>query len=245
MFKSVSFIALSIAIIGCTESNPDIDTIQAIELTEQEIQSNEDENHETTPVDTSKVKISENDIKFCDDLIQELTGIERYVVMQDYTMLSAILEYKGETEKAKAVNEIIIVRDGELYPIKVNKLDSKNGYIEYAPMYAEVTCTATYWKLKDGGRLIATESNSCGPVCESDINFMKFMDGMYNDVDLKDIIPEIDNLKETLYPDYEKIEQDEPIEFKFNLPQKGKNIIYSVYDKELILNWTNEKFEML
>ncbi len=46
---------------------------------------------------------------------------------------------------------------------------------------------------------------------------------MYENIENHEIIPEIKSLPQMLVPDYK--ERSDPIEFKYELPQKEKNIL--------------------
>lgn len=241
--KFTFLLILLIVIISCGETDSDLPiTIPNSPIT-IEI---ENENVTDDFIDEPEKSITQSDIQFCDGLIDKLTGIERYVILGNYNILSAVLRHNGDTINSKAVNDIIFKRDGNLNKFDIKLLDTKSGFMVYAPIQAEVTYTTTYWNLADGGKLICTEEFSCGPVCSSGISFMKFMDGMYNDIEINEVIPEYENINQILFPDYNTydIENGDPLEFKFNLPQKGKDITYCLGDDCIILEWNNESFSI-
>ena len=238
MKTTLIYISISILLIGCTAksmgSSDNIITIEPAHNTDQDVEILEETEDDVLPTD----------IEFCNNLIAELNGIEKYVILGNYNILSAILMYNGDTANSNKVNEVIIKQDGHLNIFNINSLDKNNGYIIYGPIAAEVTYTATYWELKDGSRLICTEESTCGPVCSSSLSFLNYIDGMYSEVENTDVIPEYNTLQKSLLPKYDDldIETGDPLEFQFLLPKNGKDITYCLDEDCITLQWKNELF---
>jgi hypothetical protein len=108
--------------------------------------------------------------------------------------MASLLNYKGDSARYQKVYDILQKKDEyvPLYTIQV--LDTKNGYLVYAPNGAEVTYTKVYWNMKDGSQLLATEDWGCGPVCSSGVDFTLYKDGTFTGLDRKKVIPDIDAL---------------------------------------------------
>ena len=184
---------------------------------------------------------SEDSLKV-NEIIAELKGIEEFAIKQNYDLLLALLQYK-EDDRAEEVKAIIEKQELDYYhTFSIIELDPANGFIQYAPNMAEVTYTMTYWNMDDGSQLIAMEEWGCGPVCSSGLTFHRYMDGEYELLENKDVIPEIDEIPSWLVSDYDP-EGEEPYEFRFNLPQKGKDIEYCLDDNCINLVLENTVFK--
>jgi hypothetical protein len=187
--------------------------------------------------------ITADDSTYVNGIIKELVGIEKFAVRDDYDLLLAVLEYNND-ERASEVKTIIEKQQLDYYhTYGIQVLDPKSGYIQYAPIGAEVTYTMTYWNLDDGSKLIATEGWGCGPVCSSDIEFAKYENGSYSDLETDYVIPEKDELPQILVPDYDP-EAGEPYEFQYVLPRKGKDILFTLDDKSVTLELVDDQFRI-
>ena len=188
---------------------------------------------------------STSDSAFIKSIIQELKGIEKFAVQDNFYLLSSILEFKGDSSRHEKIKASLQKENEYIQEYYIELLDSKNGYIRFAPKHAEATYTICYWNLENDYKLIATEIMGCGPVCSSTIEFQKFKDGVYQSIENIEIIPEIKNLPQMLVPDYdEEIEGSEPYEFKYELPQEGKNILFCLDNYCIELQWNNGIFEI-
>ena len=195
---------------------------------------------------TSKEEpIATSDSTFINSIIQELKGIEKFAVQDNYYLLSSLLEFKGDSSRHGKIKAFLQKEDEYLQEYYIEVLDVNNGYIRFSPKGAEVTYTISYWNLDDDSKLIATEIQECGPVCSSGIEFQKFKNGVYQSIENIEIIPGIKNLPQMLVPNYnEEVEGSEPYEFKYELPQKGKNILFCLDENCIELQWNNGIFEI-
>ena len=189
--------------------------------------------------------ISTSDSTFVKSIIQELRGIEKFAVQDNYYLLSSLLEFKGDSSRHEKINAFLQKENEYIQEYFIELLDVKNGYIRFAPKHAEATYTICYWNLENDYKLIATEISGCGPICSSSIEFQKFKNGVYQSIENAEIIPEIKNLPQMLVPDYdEEVEGSEPYEFKYELPQEGKNILFCLENNCIVLQWNNGIFEI-
>ncbi len=186
--------------------------------------------------------IAAADSAYIQSILQELKGIEKFAVKDNFYILSSLLEHKGDSIRHKKVKDIIQRGEEYLREYYFEISDVKNGYIKYAPRGAEVTYTTVYWNLNDGSKLIATEGWGCGPVCSSDITFQRFKDGVYETLENEEIIPEMKALPQMLVPDYNEDENPDPFEFKYVLPRNGKNIQFCLDDNCVVLQWEEGMF---
>lgn len=179
-------------------------------------------------------------------IINELKGIEMFGVGKSFEMMASLLAYKGDSVRYSKVNDILQKRGEYVQTYSIRELDMKNGYFVYAPNGAEVTYTQVYWNRKDGSQLLATEEWGCGPVCSSSIYFTSYKDGVLTGLDNKVVIPEIERLPMMLVPEYNPDDtQADPIEFKYVLPKKGKNIRYCLDEKCIELAWHEGTFKVM
>ena len=184
--------------------------------------------------------ISPKDSAFMKSIIRELKGIQKYAIKEDFDLLAGLLEFKGDSIRHSKIKAILEKKPYyNTYSFEV--VDMKNGYIRYWLIGAEATYTVTYWNLNDNTKLIATELWTCGPVCSSEISFEKYQNGLYESLDNKDIIPDIESLPKILFPDYDP--DNEPYEFKYQLPRGGKNIRFCSEEKCIELEWQNGVFK--
>ncbi len=183
--------------------------------------------------------MSHEDSLFFESKLSALKGIEKYAIGRSYYMLSSVLGFKGEEAAYKRTREIL--ESLEEYPtfFQILELDVNNGYIKYAPIGAEVTYTEVYWNLKDGSQLIARESWGCGPICESEISFVMHKDGAFQNLNVLDIIPEINELPPMID------ETGDPVEYQFVLPRNGKDIKYCLEEDCITLQWKEGTFEVV
>jgi len=189
--------------------------------------------------------ISTSDSAFIKSIIQELKGIEKFAVQDNFYLLSSLLEFKGDSITHGKIKAFLQKEDEYIQEYYIELLDINNGYIRFAPKHAEATYTICYWNLDDDYKLIATEIMGCGPICSSSIEFQKFKDGLYQSIENIEIIPNIKNLPQMLVPDYdEEVEGSEPYEFKYELPQKGKNILFCLENNCIELQWNNGIFKI-
>lgn len=205
-------------------------------------ESVETETVENTDLIEPSAGISPQDSADVNSIIAELKGIEKFAVRDNYDLLLALMQHNGD-ERADLVKTIIEKQELDYYhTYSIIELDAGNGYIQYAPVGAEVTYTMTYWNMEDGSQLIATEAWGCGPICESDLTFSKFQNGVYELLENKDVIPEIEILPSWLVSDYDP-NGEEPIEFRYHLPKKGKDIEFCLEDNCVNLVLENGKFK--
>ena len=187
--------------------------------------------------------ITAKDTAFVKSIIRELKGIEKFAVKDNFELLSSLLAFKGDSIKhAKLMSILEKKAESNYQSYHIEALDLRNGYIQYTPEQAEGTYTITYWNLDDGSKLIATEEWSCGPVCESYLSFEKYQKGIYESIENQKIIPGIEGLPKLLLPSY--VPGLEPYEFKYKLPQKGKNIRFCLNEKCVDLVWQNGIFKI-
>ncbi len=209
----------------------------------------QEENKTTESVSNLKEKehteegITTKDSAFVKSIIRELKGIEKFAVREDFELLSSLLAFKGDSIKHAKLRSILEKKDESYYrSYLIEALDLRNGYIRYTPKQAEGIYTITYWNLDDGSKLIATEEWSCGPVCDSHLSFEKYKKGTYESLEIQKIIPEIKALPIVLLPNY--VPGLEAYEFKYKLPQKGKNIRFCLNEKCVDLEWQNGTFKI-
>ncbi|MCB9224975.1 MAG: hypothetical protein H6582_12395 [Crocinitomicaceae bacterium] len=219
---------LLLSMISCSEN----DTSE----TSEEVESEE-------IVEEVHIGITAKDSATVNAIIDELTGIEKFAVGSNYDLLLAILEHKQD-KRATDVKTIIEKQELDYYnTYGIEVLDPASGYIQYTPLGAEVTYTMTYWNMADGSQLIATENWGCGPICSSGIDFKSYKDGQYEELEDSDVIPQIEKLPYQLVPNYDP-DGVEPIEFKFNLPRKGKDIEYCLDGNCINLVLEGKQFKM-
>jgi len=188
--------------------------------------------------------ISIEDSMFVVSFIQDLKGIEKFVVKDNFELLAGLLKYKGDSENYQQISMLIEKNNGDNPPkYTFSLVDTKNGYLKYSQDLTEATYTMTYWNLNDGTKLIATETWSCGPICESEISFQKYNNDQYENVKNEEIIPEIKLLRKIILPNYDP--NGEPEEFKYKLPQGGTDILFSLNDRIIELEWQNGVFKMI
>ncbi len=228
---SLSISLLILLVLGCSQK-PDGDSNQDESVLEEAEESAASVGFVPTP-------ITHGDSIYFESQLSALSAIEKYAIGGNYYMLSSVLGFKGEEAAYKRTREIL--ESIEEYPtfFQIMELDVKNGYIVYAPVGAEVTYTKVYWNLKDGSQLIALESYACGPICESEISFVKHKDGAFQNLNAADIIPEINKLP----PMIDK--NGDPVEYKFVLPQEGKDIKYCLAEDCITLKWNEGTFEVV
>jgi len=227
--KHLLFSALCIVFLSCTqEENKTTESVSNTNLKDKEL---------------AEEGITTKDSAFVKSIIRELKGIEKFAVKEDFELLSGLLAFKGDSIKHAKVKSIL-EKKGESYyrTYLIEALDMRNGYIRYTPEQAEGTYTITYWNLDDGSKLIATEEWSCGPVCESYLSFEKYQKGIYESLENQKIIPGIKGLAKILLPNY--VPGLESYEFKYKLPQRGKNILFCLNEKCVDLVWKNGIFKI-
>jgi len=215
-------------VLSCSQSNTSTSTDHEVEA------------EDTVSASFSSRPLSHEDSAYFHTLIDKLNGIEKFAVGDNFYFLTSVLRSKGETkdhEKAMGILSGFIEDPSFQLPL-ISELDSKNGYIRYAPPGAEVTYTKVYWNLTDGTQMIATESWACGPICESEIYFSKYEKGKYKSLDLPDVIPQINELPPTID------ESGVPLEYQFVLPRQGKDIKYCLDEKCITLKWAEGRFIM-
>jgi hypothetical protein len=204
-------------------------------------QTEEAVSEEVVAMTTSGITLA--DSAFVNGLINQLQGIEKFGVGQSFEMLASLLAHKGDSATYQKVYDILKKKDEYVQLFTISEVDTRNGYMVYAPNYAEVTYTQVYWNMKDGSQLLATEAWGCGPVCDSSIEFMRYTDGGYTRLDLTDVIPDIGKLPKMLIPEYDPDDSKaDPIEFKYVLPKKGKNIRFCVDEQCIELEWNEGTF---
>ena len=178
--------------------------------------------------------------RFIESQLSKLSLIEQFATGNDLKMLQSLLRYHGDSLEAKKT-EVLAYNTNEFIPAyEIRELDAKNGYMVYYPIGTETIITTTYWNLASGSQLIATETTGCGPVCESDILFHKHHKGKLSKLNTADIMPDIGLLREMLVPDYKTIQ--DPLELKFELPRKGKNISFCLENNCIELIWNGKTF---
>jgi len=181
------------------------------------------------------------DSLFAQSLIDPLSTIEKYAVGNNYYMLASLLKYKGDSASYLKLKTMLGSEDEMIQESNIDVLDANNGYIRYSPIGAEVTYTHVYWRLSNGSLLYGSTAVSCGPICDCSISFAKFENGIFTRLNNDDVIPTIDVLKAMLYPGF--ADEEDPLEFIFELPQKGKNIRFCLQNC-LDLVWNDGKFEL-
>ena len=186
--------------------------------------------------------ITAEDSNFMKSIILQLKGIEKFIVKEDFEILSSLLAFKGDSINHSRV-KAILEKKPYYYTYFYDVVDIKNGYIRYMRIGTEATYTVTYWNLNDNSKLIVTELWTCGPVCSSYLSFEKYQNGIYESLENQEIIPEIENLPKILLPDYDP--RNEPYEFKYKLPQGGKNIQFCLDEKCIELEWQNGIFKII
>jgi len=231
--KLLLFTALFIVFLSCTQKEAKTtDSVSDANLKDKEL---------------AEEGITAKDTAFVKSIIQKLKGIEKFAVKEDFELLSSLLEYKGDSINHAKLKSIL-EKNGKGYynTYFIEALDIRNGYIRYMPHGAEGVYTLTYWNLDDGAKLIANEAWGCGPVCDSHLSFEKFQNGTYEKLENQTIIPEIKDLPKKLLPDYkpENEPEDEPYEFKYKLPQGGKNIQFCQGNYCIELEWQNGTFKL-
>ena len=228
---------LIVTFMSCSQEN-NKNAREISKIPEQELPSQKETNENPNKT------ISKEDSTFVESFIKNLKGIERFVVKDNFELLAGLLKFKGESEYYQKVNIILEKNmNGNAPKFTFIIIDAKNGYIKYNQALTEATYTMTYWNLKDGAKLIATELWSCGPICESEISFQKYNNEQYENIQNEDVIPEIKRLRKIILPNYDP--NGEPEEFKFKLPQGGKNIQFLLNDRSIELEWQNGVFKMI
>lgn len=186
--------------------------------------------------------ISNMDSSFVNSFIGNLKGIEKHAVRNDFYMMTSLLANKGDTISSNRMVNILKKKDEYVLGYIIEELDGRSGYMRYRPQGAEVVYTTTYWNMEAGADLIALEAWSCGPVCESEIVFTKFVNGKYSRLNAQDVIPAIDSLPSRLLPGYQP--DGDPVEFRYILPRKGKNMQFCLEDNCLELIWDEGVFRL-
>jgi len=175
--------------------------------------------------------------------IRDLKGIEKFVVKDNFELLAGLLKYKAGNESYQGISLTLEKIIDKTRKFSFSIIDPRNGYVQYSQDFTDATYTMTYWNLNDGTKLIGTETWFCGPICESEISFQKYENNQYESVKNEDIIPEINLLRKIIYPNYDP--DGEPEEFKFILPQVGKDIQFILNDRSIELEWQNGVFKMV
>jgi hypothetical protein len=175
-------------------------------------------------------------------IIEGLSAIEKFAVLEDYYLLSSLLKFKGDSLLYEKVIAVLSKRGDFIERYDINLLDTRSGYINYGERGADIDYIKTYWNLKDGYKLVATEEWVCSTVCDSNLRFQKFKDGTYQTIESTVMIPGMERLAEILAPDSK--DDGEPDEFRFVLPQKGQNIMFCLDKTCIELKWNGEIFEI-
>lgn len=206
-----------------------------------------EEQHESSNEEViSTATITAADSAYVIGIIKELKGIEMFGVGESFEMMASLLAYKEDSTRYQKVYDILQKRGEYIQTYSIRELDLKNGYFVFAPNGAEVTYTLVYWNMKDGSQLLATEAWECGPVCSSGIYFTRYKDGVFEEVANNAVIPEIERLPKMLVPEYNPDDTNaDPIEFKYVLPKKGKNIRYCIDEKCIELAWNEGTFKVM
>ena len=205
-----------------------------VKKTEEVEKVTDDESNEHSQLNS----LTEKDSSYLDSLINELNGIDQFFVKNSYKRLLAILEEK-EDQNVSKVNEIlqkVSINEPEYY---IEKYLPRNGYIAYTPGPVEVFVEMVYWNKSDGSQLIATQSRSCGPVCDMEISFESYKDGSYEKKN--GVIPDQIMLSEKLVPG-STTDDSEPYEFYFKFPIEGKDLQYCIGEACLTLEWSDGVF---
>jgi len=152
------------------------------------------------------------------------------------------LKFKGDSLSHEKVVSAL-PKNGDFFEkYEILLLDIKSGYIQYRESIIDTDYTKTYWNWKTGYKLFATESWTCTMFCDSGLRFEKFKDGTYQTIEREVLIPGMEQLGEMLVPGYK--EADEPTEFRYVLPRKGKNILFCLDKTCIELKWNGETFEI-
>jgi hypothetical protein len=200
-----------------------------------EIEPRSDSAEYAAPIPT---EFTHEDSTYLNEQISRLSGIEQFAVRDNYFLYVSLLEKQGDSTKASKIKNLIEKSVEYPYYFTITTLDPGNGYIAY--YIQEESVTQCYWNLTDGGRLIGTERLGCGPVCESYISFEKYYMGEYTLLALEDVIPGYERLNEMLVPDIE--EQMDPFEFRYILPQRGRDMKFCLEEDCILLKWNDGSF---
>lgn len=200
---------------------------------------------ETTTVSEEKPAeelISAKDSLFVESLIQDLQGIEKHAVEGNFYRMMALLIFNGDNNSNKVNALLKKVSWNPSYKAMVfGVVDKKNGYAQFSASHpsiqAQGSLTIVYWNLSDGTQLVAYASTDCDMFCEAEISFKNYKNGVYESIENQEIIPDINKLNKILLP-----VRDGGVDFKFILPQNGKNIQYCANDNCIELLWKDGIF---
>ncbi len=187
----------------------------------------------STPVET----IAKEDSAYAKQLILSFPPIGRYAIGENYEMLMSMLEHTGQSNAADSIKGIIQRVRSNVYGFSIREYDAKNGYIQFAPNAAETFFTKVYWNKSNGDKLIGTESVGCGPVCDSSLDFQIDNGKTIVSVPFEEIIASVDD--SSLIP--EGYDGMDPLEFRWLLPQKGKDIKFCL-DECITFKWNDGTF---
>ncbi|MEQ9231791.1 MAG: hypothetical protein RIF46_14000 [Cyclobacteriaceae bacterium] len=231
--KTVYPLLFALLILSC---QPQTKKESQPEANETDLNNDQSEVIEEAPPES----LSPSDSAFMNGFLEQLKGIEKFVVRNNYYMLSAVLKAKGDSATSSKIMKTLKSVNENNWGFEVITLDSRNGFIEYYPKGAEVTITSCYWNVSDGSKLIGTEAVGCGPVCESELSFTRFANGKYEQLENEKVIPGIGTLSELLVPDIAT--QIDPFEFRYLLPRKGKDIQFCLEQECVTLEWNDGTF---
>ena len=121
--------------------------------------------------------------------------------------------------------------------------DQRNGYLSFTGAY-EGSTALTYWNISTGSKLIGISSISCGPACDSHLDFLLLKDGQYKSIPVDKILPELSfaDFMDTTRMLQDKIDiQKEKVAFGtydllYRLPSKGKNIVVKSQYQEFAMD---------
>ena len=195
------------------------------------------------PEEVEAVKVlSAADSASLNDYINELKGIDKFFVRESYKRLLKLFERK-EDDRLDNIRNILEGVELDEPDYIIGLYEPKNGYLVYEPGPVSVMIDMVYWNVSDNSQLIAIQTRSCGPVCDLEISFLSYKEGTYTELDTNDVIPDLTMLSKKLVPEYDPDDKNaDPIEFRFMLPRKGKDLKYCVDSNCVNLKWMDGKF---
>ncbi|MEL6536577.1 MAG: hypothetical protein AAFQ98_14260 [Bacteroidota bacterium] len=189
------------------------------------------------------VALSAADSTTLNGMLSELKGIDKFFVVDSYYRLQAILAQKEDprAEEVAQLLEGIETDEPTLYFIE--KYQPKDGYLSYTPGPVEVFIEMVYWNVTDGSQLIGYQALSCGPVCDVELSFNSYRNGVYESLPVEEVLSASQaDMSEKLAPGY--MEDDEPYEFVFQFPLQGKDLKYCLEEECLVLAWNDGTFTL-
>lgn len=243
-FQTVFFVlTILVLTISCSSNSNSTDETESYPEEVAEESAEEVAPAANAPEEVEAVKVlSAADSSSLNDYIKELKGIDKFFVRDSYKRLLKLFERK-EDERLDNIRKVLEDVEFDEPDYIIGLYEPKNGYLVYEPGPVSVMIDMVYWNVSDNSQLIAIQTRSCGPVCDLEIRFLSYKDGAYTELETNAVIPDLTMLSKKLVPAYDPDDKNaDPIEFRFMLPRKGKDLEYCVDSNCLSLKWMDGKF---